>query len=163
MSVCVSVCLCVSVLCSCVSSSPPSQHGIGLPSDLHLAKRYYDMTLETDPHSALAVYLALLSLLYQFVVNFILRRPSASSTSLFASPTGRSGRTSLSPSLTSIITPSASKPVNGSDWDGWLLLLLFALLVIAVVLRQRLQRRMRLRHHHQQQQQQQQQQPAPAL
>lgn len=40
--------------------------GLGLPRDLHLAKRYYDMALETEPDSYLAVYLALTSLAYGF-------------------------------------------------------------------------------------------------
>ncbi|KAF6163519.1 hypothetical protein GIB67_002524 [Kingdonia uniflora] len=38
------------------------EHGQGLPLDLHLAKRYYDQALETDPAAKLPVTLALLSL-----------------------------------------------------------------------------------------------------
>ncbi|KAL9240216.1 hypothetical protein vseg_014461 [Gypsophila vaccaria] len=38
------------------------EHGQGLPYDLHLAKRYYDEALETDPASKLPVTLALTSL-----------------------------------------------------------------------------------------------------
>ena len=30
------------------------EHGIGLPKDLHLAKRYYDMVLSTDPKAGLS-------------------------------------------------------------------------------------------------------------
>uniref|UniRef100_A0A0D6R345 DOD-type homing endonuclease domain-containing protein n=1 Tax=Araucaria cunninghamii TaxID=56994 RepID=A0A0D6R345_ARACU len=37
------------------------EHGLGLPLDLHLAKRYYDQALETDPAAKLPVALALLS------------------------------------------------------------------------------------------------------
>lgn len=35
------------------------EHGIGLPQDFHLAKRYYDMAAETDPVAVVPVYLAL--------------------------------------------------------------------------------------------------------
>ncbi|XP_074310777.1 ERAD-associated E3 ubiquitin-protein ligase component HRD3A [Silene latifolia] len=38
------------------------EHGQGLPYDLHLAKRYYDEALETDPAAKLPVTLALTSL-----------------------------------------------------------------------------------------------------
>ncbi|KAG9458617.1 hypothetical protein H6P81_003125 [Aristolochia fimbriata] len=38
------------------------EHGQGLPLDLHLAKRYYDQALETDPAAKLPVTLALGSL-----------------------------------------------------------------------------------------------------
>ena len=48
------------------------KRGLGLPRDLHLAKRYYDMTLQTDPDSYLAVYLSLLSLGVEFVVDLYL-------------------------------------------------------------------------------------------
>eukprot|EP00252_Welwitschia_mirabilis_P001496 TRINITY_DN1135_c0_g1_i1.p1 TRINITY_DN1135_c0_g1~~TRINITY_DN1135_c0_g1_i1.p1 ORF type:complete len:678 (+),score=132.79 TRINITY_DN1135_c0_g1_i1:342-2375(+) len=37
------------------------EHGEGLPYDLHLAKRYYDQALETDPAAVLPVKFALLS------------------------------------------------------------------------------------------------------
>ena len=35
------------------------EHGLGLPKDLHLAKRYYDMVLSTDPKAWVPVKLAL--------------------------------------------------------------------------------------------------------
>ena len=35
------------------------EHGVGLPKDLHLAKRYYDMVLSTDPKATVPVRLAL--------------------------------------------------------------------------------------------------------
>ncbi|KAK9106039.1 hypothetical protein Scep_022883 [Stephania cephalantha] len=38
------------------------EHGLGLPLDLHLAKRYYDQALENDPAAKLPVTLALTSL-----------------------------------------------------------------------------------------------------
>ncbi|MQL92861.1 hypothetical protein Taro_025495 [Colocasia esculenta] len=38
------------------------EHGLGLPFDLHLAKRYYDQALENDPAAKLPVTLALASL-----------------------------------------------------------------------------------------------------
>lgn len=38
------------------------EHGLGLPFDLHLAKRYYDQALELDPAAKLPVKLALASL-----------------------------------------------------------------------------------------------------
>ncbi|CAK9312112.1 unnamed protein product [Citrullus colocynthis] len=38
------------------------EHGLGLPFDLHLAKRYYDQALELDPAARLPVKLALVSL-----------------------------------------------------------------------------------------------------
>ncbi|XP_043701708.1 ERAD-associated E3 ubiquitin-protein ligase component HRD3A-like [Telopea speciosissima] len=38
------------------------EHGQGLPLDLHLAKRYYDQALESDPVAKLPVTLALMSL-----------------------------------------------------------------------------------------------------
>lgn len=38
------------------------EHGVGLPMDLHLAKRYYDQALETDHDAALPVTLALMGL-----------------------------------------------------------------------------------------------------
>ena len=38
------------------------EHGLGLPKDLHLAKRYYDMALSTDPKAFVPVKLALLKL-----------------------------------------------------------------------------------------------------
>lgn len=38
------------------------EHGLGLPLDLHLAKRYYDQALEVDPAAKLPVSLALSSL-----------------------------------------------------------------------------------------------------
>lgn len=38
------------------------EHGLGLPLDLHLAKRYYDQALEVDPAAKLPVSLALVSL-----------------------------------------------------------------------------------------------------
>lgn len=43
------------------------QHGIGLPKDLHLAKRFYDMSLQTDPDSYIAVYICLILLAFQFL------------------------------------------------------------------------------------------------
>ncbi|MCO5608676.1 hypothetical protein L7F22_062890 [Adiantum nelumboides] len=38
------------------------EHGEGLPLDFHLAKRYYDEAVRTDPSAALPVYLALTGL-----------------------------------------------------------------------------------------------------
>lgn len=38
------------------------EHGLGLPLDLYLAKRYYDQALEVDPAAKLPVSLALVSL-----------------------------------------------------------------------------------------------------
>ena len=38
------------------------EHGLGLPKDLHLAKRYYDMVLSSDPKAWVPVKLALLKL-----------------------------------------------------------------------------------------------------
>lgn len=38
------------------------EHGLGLPLDLHLAKRYYDQAVEIDPAAKLPVTLALTSL-----------------------------------------------------------------------------------------------------
>ena len=38
------------------------EHGLGLPLDLHLAKRYYDQALEADRNAKLPVKLALMSL-----------------------------------------------------------------------------------------------------
>jgi SEL1 protein len=38
------------------------EHGLGLPQDFHLAKRYYDMAAETDPIATIPVYFALLKL-----------------------------------------------------------------------------------------------------
>lgn len=38
------------------------ERGVGLPKDLHLAKRYYDMALSTDPKAFVPVRLALLKL-----------------------------------------------------------------------------------------------------
>lgn len=38
------------------------EHGLGLPLDLHLAKRYYDQALDVDPAAKLPVSLALVSL-----------------------------------------------------------------------------------------------------
>ncbi len=38
------------------------EHGLGLPKDLHLAKRHYDQALDTEPAAALPVTLALTSL-----------------------------------------------------------------------------------------------------
>jgi SEL1 protein len=35
------------------------EHGIGLPKDLHLAKRYYDMVLSTDAKASIPIRLAL--------------------------------------------------------------------------------------------------------
>ena len=35
------------------------EHGLGLPKDLHLAKRYYDMAPSTDPKAFAPVKLAL--------------------------------------------------------------------------------------------------------
>jgi SEL1 protein len=38
------------------------EHGLGLPKDLHLAKRHYDQALDTEPAAALPVTLALMGL-----------------------------------------------------------------------------------------------------
>ena len=38
------------------------EHGEGLPRDFHLAKRYYDEAVQTNPSAALPVYLALTGL-----------------------------------------------------------------------------------------------------
>lgn len=38
------------------------QHGIGLPFDLHLAKRFYDLALENSPEAYVPVQLALFGL-----------------------------------------------------------------------------------------------------
>ena len=35
------------------------EHGLGLPIDLHLARRYYENALETDPTAKLPVTMAL--------------------------------------------------------------------------------------------------------
>ncbi|CAI9786898.1 unnamed protein product [Fraxinus pennsylvanica] len=53
------------------------EHGLGLPFDLHLAKRYYDHALEVDPTAKLPVTLALASLWMRknyansFMINMI--------------------------------------------------------------------------------------------
>ncbi|KAF8389990.1 hypothetical protein HHK36_024510 [Tetracentron sinense] len=53
------------------------EHGQGLPLDLHLAKRYYDQALKTDPAAKLPVTLALMSLWIRknyadsFLIDFI--------------------------------------------------------------------------------------------
>lgn len=38
------------------------EHGLGLPKDLHLAKRYYDQALDTEPAAVLPVTFALVGL-----------------------------------------------------------------------------------------------------
>ena len=38
------------------------EHGLGLPRDLHLAKRYYDEALETQPRAVVPVWIALCAL-----------------------------------------------------------------------------------------------------
>ena len=38
------------------------EHGLGLPRDLHLAKRYYDEALETQPRAIVPVWIALCAL-----------------------------------------------------------------------------------------------------
>lgn len=43
------------------------QHGLGLPRDLHLAKRHYDKAMEIEADSYLAVYSSLLILGLQYV------------------------------------------------------------------------------------------------
>ncbi|KAG6551776.1 hypothetical protein Mapa_006593 [Marchantia paleacea] len=59
------------------------EHGVGLPMDLHLAKRYYDQALETDHDAALPVTLALMGLWLRqnyansFLVRFIDALPDA--------------------------------------------------------------------------------------
>ncbi|KAL2607406.1 hypothetical protein R1flu_025979 [Riccia fluitans] len=66
------------------------EHGVGLPMDLHLAKRYYDQALETDHDAALPVTLALMGLWLRqhyagsFVVKLI-DAVSESGPSLFSS------------------------------------------------------------------------------
>mmetsp|Transcript_23138 Transcript_23138/g.37160 ORF Transcript_23138/g.37160 Transcript_23138/m.37160 type:complete len:721 (+) Transcript_23138:198-2360(+) len=48
------------------------QHGVGLPFDLHLAKRFYDLALESSPDAYVPVQLALLGLqLHQFYLDFV--------------------------------------------------------------------------------------------
>jgi tetratricopeptide (TPR) repeat protein len=41
------------------------EHGLGLPKDLHLAKRYYDQALDTEPAAMLPVTFALIGLYLQ--------------------------------------------------------------------------------------------------
>jgi SEL1 protein len=38
------------------------EHGLGLPKDLHLAKRFYDQALDTEPAAMLPVTFALVGL-----------------------------------------------------------------------------------------------------
>ena len=46
------------------------EHGIGMQKDLHLAKRYYDMILNSAPDATIIVYLALKKLvLHQWVID----------------------------------------------------------------------------------------------
>jgi SEL1 protein len=51
---------------SCHSNELPKT-GLGLPKDLHLAKRYYDMALEMEPDAYIAIYLALGRLILDFI------------------------------------------------------------------------------------------------
>lgn len=52
------------------------EHGFGIPRDLHLAKRYYDSALTTNPEAYLPVNLSLLKL---YVKMLFYRSPTASS------------------------------------------------------------------------------------
>ena len=48
------------------------EHGLGLPRDFHLAKRYYDLTLSTAPESLAPVTLALIKLsVHQFLADYL--------------------------------------------------------------------------------------------
>lgn len=52
------------------------EHGLGLPKDFHLAKRYYDQALDTEPAAMLPVTFALIGLYLRqkyagsFIVSF---------------------------------------------------------------------------------------------
>lgn len=41
------------------------EHGLGLPKDLHLAKRYYDQALDTEPTARMPVAFSLLGLYFR--------------------------------------------------------------------------------------------------
>ncbi|KAJ1918830.1 ERAD-associated protein [Mycoemilia scoparia] len=47
------------------------EEGIGLPRDFHLAKRWYDRCLETNPEAALTIYLSLARLTVKYLFAWI--------------------------------------------------------------------------------------------
>jgi SEL1 protein len=85
------------------------QRGLGIPKDLHLAKRYYDMSLQADKDGYLAVNLALLHLGTDFVAEWY--------------NTG---------------TLSTVLPTEfwGLQWDTVLIIILVLILVVCVIIKQ---------------------------
>jgi len=103
------------------------QFGLGLPRDLHLAKRYFDMALEVDSASYLAVYLALARLATELVLE--------SGFAAILTPSWIPTR--VSPVASSSIPSSSLDLFLGMQWDTLLLVILMCMLVLCVLLRAR--------------------------
>jgi SEL1 protein len=124
------------------------EHGLGLPKDLHLAKRYYDMALSTDPKAYVPVKLALYKLqahawllekskqsrfaafLVRLVADVVeLVSPSSS----LSAETRVDGRFSFSANTNE--EQSMDAPKHGSEYDVMALAVLTTALAVVVVAR----------------------------
>jgi SEL1 protein len=124
------------------------EHGLGLPKDLHLAKRYYDMALSTDPKAYVPVKLALYKLqahawllekskqsrfaafLVRLVADVVeLVSPSSS----LSAETRVDGRFSFSANTNE--EQSMDAPKHGSEYDVMALAVLTTALLVVVVAR----------------------------
>ncbi len=89
------------------------EHGLGVPRDLHLAKRYYDQSLTQSPDSVVPVRLALLKLWLHNVFQF------SSTTSTTTSPTTASSSSSSSSSQQHHQQQQQQKSSSSSIFDIW--------------------------------------------
>jgi SEL1 protein len=126
------------------------EHGLGLPKDLHLAKRYYDMALSTDPKAYVPVKLALYKLqahawllekskqsrfaafLVRLVADVVeLVSPSSS----LSAETRVDGRFFFFFSANTNEEQSMDAPKHGSEYDVMALAVLTTALAVVVVAR----------------------------
>jgi TPR repeat protein len=126
------------------------EHGLGLPKDLHLAKRYYDMALSTDPKAYVPVKLALYKLqahawllekskqsrfaafLVRLVADVVeLVSPSSS----LSAETRVDGRFFFFFSANTNEEQSMDAPKHGSEYDVMALAVLTTALLVVVVAR----------------------------
>ena len=105
------------------------QYGFGLPKDLHLAKRYYDMSLRYDPDAALAVFLSLGYLGVEFAKDYFQKY------GLTLGPFMKL----MFPSQASTTTPTNNNSgrVDSLDFDTILLIIFTIVLIFLLYLKQR--------------------------
>eukprot|EP00954_Amorphochlora_amoebiformis_P024565 1367233-Amorphochlora_amoeboformis.AAC.1 len=113
------------------------QHGIGLPFDLHLAKRFYDLALESSADAYIPVQIALLGLqIHKLFLQCKGFWEGTSSTSS-ATGTGGTGDNGGTKSEKSKRSSKSSSQDLTLTWEDVLLLVACGLLAVLVFFRSR--------------------------